>query len=171
MQTLLIRNLLPADFEQISAVIDDWWGGRPMRAMIPRLFFEHFNPTSFAIGEPGQVIGFLIGFISQSQRDVAYIHFVGVHPGRRGEGLGRKLYEALFRVATEQGCSSIECITSPLNTGSIEFHLSMGFTLLTGSGQLHGVPVFLDHAAPGEHRVRFRKSLGVSDSDRSPQTK
>lgn len=154
-----IRSLLPDDFQQISSVVDDWWGGRPMRSMIPRLFFEHFNSTSLAIGAPGQVVGFLIGFASPSVRECAYIHFVGVHPSHRGEGLGRSMYEAFFRNVAVLRCKEVQCITSPSNTGSIAFHRSIGFRLLPGTGEIGGVPVFLDDAAPGEHRVRFSKAL------------
>jgi len=35
--------------------------------MLPRLFFEHFTGTSFAIERDGQMTGFLIGSLSQSR--------------------------------------------------------------------------------------------------------
>ena len=50
------------------AVIDGWWGGRPMADMLPRLFFEHFTDTSFAAERDGRLTGFLVGFVSQSRR-------------------------------------------------------------------------------------------------------
>jgi Cytochrome P450 len=34
-----IRPLRPSDFAPVIAVIDEWWGGRPMAPMLPRLFF------------------------------------------------------------------------------------------------------------------------------------
>jgi GNAT superfamily N-acetyltransferase len=91
-----MRTLRPSDHRAVIAVIDDWWGGRPMAAMLPRLFFEHFADTSFAADRAGTLVGFLVGFLSQSRPGEAYIHFVGVHPGERGHGLGRRLYEAFF---------------------------------------------------------------------------
>ena len=36
-----IRPLLPSDFAPVSAVVDEWWGGRSMARMLPRLFFDH----------------------------------------------------------------------------------------------------------------------------------
>ncbi len=92
-----IRRLRPSDYGTVIAVIDEWWGGRPMSDMLPRLFFEHFADTSFAADRAGTLTGFLVGFLSQSQPGEAYIHFVGVRPGQRGQGLGRRLYEALLR--------------------------------------------------------------------------
>jgi hypothetical protein len=43
-----IRPLRPSDHAPVIAVIDEWWGGRPMAQMLPRLFFDHFTDTSFA---------------------------------------------------------------------------------------------------------------------------
>jgi hypothetical protein len=43
-----IRPIRPSDYRTVIAVIDDWWGGRHMADMLPRLFFEHFTDTSFA---------------------------------------------------------------------------------------------------------------------------
>jgi ribosomal protein S18 acetylase RimI-like enzyme len=79
------------DYAPVIGVIDDWWGGRHMAAMLPKLFFVHFHDTSFAVEKQGNVIGFLAGFISQTHPDQAYIHFVGIHPDHRKRGLGRRL--------------------------------------------------------------------------------
>jgi ribosomal protein S18 acetylase RimI-like enzyme len=154
-----IRHLELEDYERVTAVVDDWWGGRPMRAMLPRLFFEHFNFTSFAVDDQDKLQAFLIGFVSQSQPGVAYIHFVGVDPASRSRGLGRMLYERFFQLARAMSCTEVQCITSPVNTGSIEFHRKMGFVLLPGTGEIDSIPVTLNHAGEDQHRVRFQKTL------------
>lgn len=154
-----IRTLTVEDHPHITAVVDAWWGGRPMRSLLPRLFFEHFNPTSFVIGEVNQLQAFLIGFVSQTDRHIAYIHFVGVHPSCRAQGLGRRLYEHFFRVVSALGCTEVRCITSPVNTGSVAFHRSMGFQLRPGTGQVNGIPVQLDHEGEGQPRVQFWRAL------------
>ena len=56
-----IRSLVSADYEVISPVVDEWWGGRPVRHLVHRLFFEHFSSTSFALAEDGELCAFLIG--------------------------------------------------------------------------------------------------------------
>jgi len=132
-----------------------------MRELLPRLFFEHFNDTSFAVGPSGVVHAFLVGFLSQSQPGVAYIHFVGVSPERRGEGLGRRLYERFFESVQARGSSFVRCITSPLNTGSIGFHRRMGFDVLPGTGEIDGLAVALHHGGEGQHRVVFQKVLAL----------
>ena len=62
-----IRPLRPSDHAPVIAVIDEWWGGRPMAQMLPRLFFDHFTDTSFAADRDGGLAGFLVGFVSPAQ--------------------------------------------------------------------------------------------------------
>ena len=146
-----LRALSTDDYPYVVARMDEWWDGRPMAAMLPRLFFDHFPRTSFAAVDVGEdrLVGFLCGFVSQRDAAVAYIHFVGVDPSCRAGGVGRRLYEAFFARAAASGCRSVGCVTSPVNTGSIAFHHRMGFTS-------HVVP---DYDGAGGDRVVFERAL------------
>ncbi|WP_242342145.1 GNAT family N-acetyltransferase [Anaeromyxobacter terrae] len=150
--TLTIRHLEPADYGPIIRVLDAWWGGRRMADMLPRLFFVHFRPTSFAAEADGKLAGFLAGFRSQTHREQAYIHFVGVDPAFRAAGVGRALYERFFEAVRALGVSEVHGVTSPVNTGSLAFHAAMGFELLTGEAGAA-------YDGPGEPRVRLRKRI------------
>jgi ribosomal protein S18 acetylase RimI-like enzyme len=121
-----LRHAEPDDHARVIAEIDDWWGGREMAAMLPRLFFVHFRDTSF-VAEEGreQLAGFLCGFLSQTYADEAYVHFVGVNPTFRGRGIGRTLYERFFDAIAPR--SIVRCVTSPVNQASLAFHTSIGF--------------------------------------------
>ncbi|HEX6699365.1 MAG TPA: GNAT family N-acetyltransferase [Gaiellaceae bacterium] len=132
-----IRNAEPSDYDTISRLVDGWWGGRQMRALLPRLFFEHFRETSFVAEEDGEVVGFLNGFLSQTFADEAYIHFVGVRPDRRGAGLASELYERFFVVARAHGRRLVRCVTAPVNEGSIAFHRALGFEAEPGGEYVH----------------------------------
>lgn len=99
-----------------------------MAPMLPRLFFIHFESTSFvADRDDGSLAGFLIGFLSQTDAETAYVHFVGVAPAERGSGLGRELYERFFAAARAHGRTVVRCVTSPRNTDSLAFHDALGF--------------------------------------------
>ena len=122
-----------------------------MAPMLPKLFFIHFEGTSFvAEGDDGELAGFVCGFLSQTADDEAYIHFVGVDPERRGEGLGRDLYQRFFEEVRTSGRTVVRCVTSPLNERSVAFHESLGF------GVERVVP---DYDGPGEDRVLLVKRL------------
>jgi ribosomal protein S18 acetylase RimI-like enzyme len=156
---LHVRHLSASDRAPITAVVDAWWGGRHVADMLQRLFFDHFQDTSWVVEEDGAIVAFLIGFLSQSRPGEAYIHFVGVHPEHRGRGLGADLYGRFFEVVRARGCTSVRCITAPVNTGSIAFHTRMGFRPEPGDAEANGVPFARDYDGPGQDRVRFVKQV------------
>jgi ribosomal protein S18 acetylase RimI-like enzyme len=67
--------------------------------------------------------------LSPSLPDAAYIHFVGVSPSFRGNGLARRLYERFFALAAADARQVVRAITAPQNGASIAFHTAMGFTV------------------------------------------
>ena len=52
-----------------------------------KFIFVHFRNTCFAAEQDGELVAFLVGFVSQTFPDEAYIHFVGVNPMFRKSGL------------------------------------------------------------------------------------
>ena len=157
--TVRIRPIRSSDYLTVISVIDAWWGGRHMADMLPRLFFEHFTDTSFAAERDGELAGFLVGFRSQSRPGEAYIHFVGVHPGERGHGLGRQLYERFFEAVRAGGCDRVRAVTSPVNRGSVAFHRRMGFDIEPGESGPDGIAVAAGYDGEGRDRVRFVRHL------------
>ena len=145
---MLIRNLEPRDYAGVIAVVDEWWDGRSMAAMLPKLFFTHFRDTSFAAEDDARVVGFLCGFRSQTHDDEAYIHFVGVDPAARASGVGRALYERFFDAVAPR--TVVRAVTSPVNERSIAFHRALGFDV----GQVDE-----DYDGRGEARVLLVKRL------------
>ena len=144
----VIRPAEPADHARAIAVVDAWWGDRPMAAMLPKLFFIHFRDTSFVADEDGELAGFLCGFRSQTFDDEAYIHFVGIDPSRRGSGLGRLLYERFFDAIAPR--TVVRAVTSPVTERSVAFHRALGFEVER---------VQPDYDGRGEARVQLVKRL------------
>ncbi len=157
--TLEIRKALSSDHPRIMEVMPEWWGGRDLRPMLPRLFLVHFNDTSLIAEDRGMLAGFLVGFLSSSRSDEAYIHFVGVHPAHRNQGLARALYTRFFDMCRLNGRTAVRSCTSPVNRGSISFHRRLGFLPEEGDAEDRGVPVTLDYNRPGDAKVLFRKRL------------
>ncbi len=155
----ILRHLEAKDYHPIIQVVDEWWGGRPMASRLPKLFFEHFQPTSFVMEQVGAIQGFLIGFRSQTIPTQGYIHFVGADPHHRGQGIGRRLYQHFFEVASNLGCTEVLSITSPVNKGSIAFHTRMGFEILPGDAETDGIAVTTNYGGVGVDHVLFRRRL------------
>lgn len=158
MADVLIRPAESADYDQVIGQIDEWWGGRAMAGKLPRLFFTHFRPTSFVAERDGEIVGFLCGFVSATDLETAYAHFVGVAPTARGEGLGERLYEHFFAAARRHGRSIVRCVTSPVNTGSLAFHARLGFDSTTVG----------DYDGRGGDRVVFTRRIDDAKTPAGP---
>ncbi len=161
MKNVQIREIEPSDHTHIISVVNAWWGGRNMADMLPKLFFIHFRQTGFVAECNGMVIGFLVGFVSQTFDSEAYIHFAGVHPEFRKKGIAAALYKRFFEVAGNFGRSVVRCVTSPVNHGSISFHTRMGFSIEPGTKIIDGIPVAENYDGDKEDRVLFSKKLNV----------
>ena len=156
---IMIRHIEESDYDGIISVLNEWWGGRQMATMLPRMFFKHFSETGFLAEIDDKNVGFLIGFFSATFKSEAYIHFAGVHPDHRKMGIGRSLYHRFFDVSRKHGRSIIRCVTSPVNKNSIAFHRSMGFQLEPSTEDSSCIPIHENYDGPGEDRVLFFKRL------------
>jgi len=150
----MIRNAQEADYPYLIKRLNEWWGGRNMADMLPRLFFIHFQDSSFVYLYSPRIIGFVVGFVSNVQRETGYIHFVGVDPDYRCRNIARSLYEKFIAHCWGKNVSSIKCVTSPANTASIAFHHSMGFKASSYDAQGNPLPV-PDYDGPGQDRIVF----------------
>ncbi|CAN5115340.1 GNAT family N-acetyltransferase [soil metagenome] len=138
MGELIYRPPTEQDHPDVVAAVDSWWdypeaqaeARRSERvALVPRLFLQHFTDTSLIVRDEDRLVAFLIGFLSQSRPDEAYVHFIGVEPRYRGRGLGAELYERFFGIVREDRRRKVLAITSASNTRSQAFHRRMGFTV------------------------------------------
>jgi ribosomal protein S18 acetylase RimI-like enzyme len=161
MNNITIRHAEPSDYQPIISVLNDWWGGRNMSDILPKLFFVHFRETSFVAESEGKIVGFLIGFLSQTFPDQAYIHFVGVHPDHRRRGLARNLYGHFIKIAQKHGCRVVRSVTASVNKLSIAFHLRMGFSIEPGDIVIEGISVSKNYDGHGEYQVLFLKKLSA----------
>ncbi|WP_199429130.1 GNAT family N-acetyltransferase [Qaidamihabitans albus] len=164
--TIALRRAEENDHAEMVRAIQTWWGdsrspeqARELALLLPRLFVEHFSGTSLVAEDGGDMAGFLIGFHSADDPVLAYVHFVGIDPRRRHDGLARRLYETFFTAAAAAGRRRVGAVTSPANHGSIAFHRRMGFTLKPGDTMVDGVPVHRDYDGPGQDRVVFVREL------------
>jgi len=154
----MIRNINEDDYGFIIEKLNEWWSGRNMADMLPRLFFIHFQDSSFIFEEAGKIAGFLVGFISNTYKDTGYIHFIGVDPKFRKHKVATNLYKRFIEYCLDHGVSNIKCVTSPINAGSIKFHQRMGFK--ASSYDSDGYPLAIkSYDGPGGDRVLFNLKI------------
>jgi GNAT superfamily N-acetyltransferase len=61
--------------------------------------------------------------------DLAVLWDLRVHPTHRGNGVGRALFAAVERWATERGCRELKIETQSINVAACRFYARMGSTL------------------------------------------
>jgi len=145
-----LRALSPDDYRYVITRLDDWWGGREVSILLPRLFFDHFHNSSLvATDTEGQIVGFLVGFMSPADPTAAYVHFIGVDPRLRGQGVGRRLHHEFAQLAAADGRTRIVAVTAPENLDSITFHTGLGFSARMDP----------EHDGQGRDLVVFERSL------------
>ncbi len=145
---LTIRGLTKADFDSIVSVLDRWWGGPSGQRADPMFFYE-LGEGGLVAEHEGDLVGFLLGFLTPAKPPVGFIHLVGIHPDRRRRGVGLKLYARFTQRAQEQGAAELKAIAAVGNEGSRRFHEALGFR----------VAEVADYAGPGRARLVFRKRL------------
>lgn len=156
------RRPTEVDYPAVIRVIDDWWGGRKMDVLLPRLWLQHFTGTSWlAEAADGRLAGFLVGFLSPDQADVAYCRLIATDPNLRRLGLGRALYERFFADARAGGRHQVRAITWPGNRASIDFHRALGFEVEAGPGSqnLYGTPAQAAYDFDREDRAILVREL------------
>jgi len=156
------RRPTEADYPAISRVLDDWWGGRKIDILLPRLWLQHFTGTSWlAETADGTLAGFLVGFLSPDQADTAYCHLLATNPNLRGRGIGRALYERFFEDARAGGRSIVRAVTWPANRTSLAFHRAMGFDISGGerAQNLYGTPAHAGYDFEREDRAILTRRL------------
>ncbi len=157
--TVRIRNARPSDHEKVISVMPEWWGGRDLSSSVLKVFFIHFSDTTYIAEINHELVGFLVGFMSQSEQNVGYIHFAGVHPGFRKAGIGRLLCEKFYEACRKNNRFVVKSCTSPINKPSIVFHQKMGCVIEPGDGMIDGITVTLSYLGKNNPKVLFRKEL------------
>ena len=148
------RGITKQDFDEIVTVMDQWWGGPSGTKPLP-IFFYEFGSYALITEEQGVMVGFLLGFITDRDPRVAYIHLIGIHPQFRRRGVARALYEEFARRAEAQGAVQLKAITTVGNQGSVEFHKALGFETQEVE----------EYAGPGRARYVFTRPLNQKSSN------
>ena len=147
----------------VQTRLDEWWGGRKMRARLPRLWFRHFSGTSWIAETPdGRIAGFLVAFVSPDRADVAQSTSSASTRIAGGEGIGRALYEHAIDTLRGRGRQRRSRRSRTPTTGSPSRSTGRsGSRPTTAPGRQPSTarPRFVDYDGEGEDRVRLTRRL------------
>lgn len=162
MEDFKIRNTFEEDFVNIAELAEECSPMETERNSIYHIFTKFFRSTSFvAESTSGEIVGFILGFISQENPDDAYIHLLCVDPRMRGKSIGRKMADAFMDAVASKGCKKVNLITKPINWNSISFYKKLGFLEDKNGVTMNvlGTTAIKNYNGMGQHMVVFYKLI------------
>jgi GNAT superfamily N-acetyltransferase len=158
---MLVRNVFENDFLAIVDKSREWGDIVIEREAIYHMMTRHFRGTCFIAEDRQRVVGYLLGFRSQTYPEEAYMHLIQVEPAMRGHGVGRRLYTQFQDAARLMGCKKIVTTSRPQNKTAMVFYESVGLKPVE-AGQMitvDGVKAIKDYNGPGKHVVLWSKDI------------
>lgn len=158
---MLVRNAFENDFLEVAGKAREWGDLVIEREGIYHMMVTHFKETCFIAEDRGRMIGYLLGFRSQTCPDQAFMHLIQVDPSMRGNGIGRRLFNQFQAKVKSMGCKQIYTICRPENKYGLSFHPGMGFNIVKkdNSIEVNGMPAIKDYNGPGKHMILWSKDL------------
>jgi len=156
-----IRTVKEKDFFEIMNLASKCDPIPIERDSIYHLFTKYFANTCFVAEIDNQIVGYILGFISQLEKNVAYIHNICIAPDLRRKKIGSSLYQKFFQNMKNEKCQKIFLIINPKNKLSISYHESLGFNISKEGEEFYveGVRASKDYNGPGKHMVVMFKPL------------
>lgn len=151
-----------ADYDALITVVDEWWAGRPVRRLLPRLWLRHFAGSSWLARLDGdRLVGFAIGFPSPGLPGTFALHLLGVDPNHRRRGIGRDLALLLAEGAASAGADRIETVIPTGDQVALGFLRAIGYAVVADPGlrPIHGTLAHTDYDGPGEDRIVLVRDL------------
>lgn len=158
-----IRNVVEEDFLKISILAENCSPMSTMPKSIYHLFTKYFKNTSFVVENRNQneILGFLLGFISQDDPSESYIHLFCIDPILRGKGVSKTVIDTFVQTVSQMGCKEVKLITKPQNKISIKFYNKMGFISRSTNKtvEIDGENVHLNYDGPEDDKIIFTRSI------------
>jgi predicted GNAT superfamily acetyltransferase len=161
-------SLGPADIPRLVELNDAAYPAVPATPAAEMAALLDVAGFSLAVREGDTLVGFVIGmrpgsgyasenyrFFDARSTDFLYVDRIVVDAERRGAGLGRVLYTAVFELGRSEGLREVTCEVNldPPNPESLAFHARMGFTRVGEQETKNGSVTVALLAAPLEPRA------------------
>ena len=144
---MLIRDALEKDIDDLMAIeelcYDHPW---PQEAFAQEIEQEEIGIGMVAEDE-GHIVGYVTGMV---MADEFHIHNIAVHPDYRGQGIGRRLMEAVEEMCTRKEFRRMVLEVRKDNESARQLYLSRGF---------EAVGIRKDYYGPGQDAHLYSKQL------------
>jgi len=158
-----IRNVIEEDFIKIAKIAKNCSPMTTERNAIYHLFTKFFKNTSLVVENTGNgnICAFLLGLVSQTNPQNAYIHLLCVDTKFRGKKLAPNLINKFIYIVSKLGSTNISLLSKPSNIKAIKFYNKQGFLSKKTNETLEedGINIFKDYDGPNEDKIIFYKYI------------
>jgi diaminobutyrate acetyltransferase len=129
-----------------------------------KIMLRYFGDTIILAEEEGELTGFLLGFVSQTNPEEYFIWQLGVDPRYRGRKIAGKIMEETIKAAGEKGCRLVSATVEIVNIPSQRLFESSGFQIVTSSedGELineNGKLAIKNYYASGTDQIFYAREI------------
>ncbi|PNX50027.1 MAG: hypothetical protein BV456_08095 [Thermoplasmata archaeon M8B2D] len=128
-----------------------------------KIMLRYFSNSCFIAEFNNDIVGFIMGFRSQVDKNKFFVWQIGVFSKYRGKEVGKKLLNQIEQTAKEFGCKIIELTVDPENIPSYRFFEKNGYLNVSSKEgeiiKVMGNTAVKDYYKPGRHFILFQKVL------------
>jgi len=128
-----------------------------------KIMLRHFNNSCFVVEEEKKIVGFVLGFVSQTDMKTYFLWQVGISPDKQGKGLGGKLLDFLEKKVKGLGCKRIELTIDPQNLHSQKLFEKKDYQNISRKEadvvMVKGKAAVKDYYKPGRHFMLYEKYI------------
>jgi ribosomal-protein-alanine N-acetyltransferase len=147
---LQIRAATAEDLPHIVRLDAEAFPADPYPYFVLRQFLDGFPHFVFVLEDHAGLVGYVLS--TPPDEAHSWILSLGIAPGLRGQGLGRRLMQEILGHLRKKGVHSVSLSVEPGNDSAVALYDSLGFVPDPGGPHL-------DYFGPGAHRLLMRLSL------------
>ena len=122
-----IRNPAEEDFLDIYEFVSNCKPLESYGEHFYKIMLRYFKDTCFVALDNGSIVGYIMGFISQTDNKSSFIWQIGVHTDLKRSGVASKLLDAFEKQIMSKGCQRIELTVDPENPASQKLFENRGY--------------------------------------------
>lgn len=158
-----IKNVFQKDFLKVYSFVKDCKPLKPYAEHFYKIILRYFGNTCYIAEYKNDLVGFVMGFFSQTQNNTYFLWQIGVHPSMQGKGVGEFLLKKIENRLMENGCKRIELTIDPENYPSQNLFEKSGYHNVSNQeGEtlyVKGNKAVKDYYKPGRHFMVYEKRL------------
>lgn len=136
-------------------------------AHLYKILIRFFGDNCYVAHKDGQLIGWVMGFISTVKPDTYFLWQIGIDSEMQGTGLGTKLLKFLENDLRAKNCRRIELTIDPENIPSRKLFNKNGYRNCSRDEGapttiVNGLESIIDYYNPGRHFMLYEKNIAAA---------